>query len=418
MPVFEYKGIDAKGKEVSGIIDADNPRSARSRLRKQGTFPTEVRAQRSGAAKAKGGKRGGKGMSIEVDLSRTFEFVTASDVATMTSQLSTLVGASIPMVEALSALLEQVEKPALKVVLADVKEKVNEGSSLAKALQAHPKVFDDLYVNMVAAGEQSGALDLVLERLTQHTEAMLALRSKVVTALIYPLLMAGVGVSLLTLIFVVVIPKMRKLFDSFGEGLPLLTRMLLGASDLFNDWWWLLLGLTLAGTFLFRHWVKTEKGRKRWDSLLLQAPVLGKILRTIAVSRFCRTLSTLLASGVPILTALQIVQRVVGNVVLAKAVEQAANNIREGQSVAVPLRQSGEFPPLVCHMIAIGERTGELEPMLEKVANAYDTTVERALSAFTSMLEPMLIVLMGGTIGVTALALLLPMMQMSQFAGS
>ena len=275
MPVFEYKGIDAKGKEVSGIIDADNPRSARSRLRKQGTFPTEVRAQRSGAAKAKGGKRGGKGMSIEVDLSRTFEFVTASDVATMTSQLSTLVGASIPMVEALSALLEQVEKPALKVVLADVKEKVNEGSSLAKALQAHPKVFDDLYVNMVAAGEQSGALDLVLERLTQHTEAMLALRSKVVTALIYPLLMAGVGVSLLTLIFVVVIPKMRKLFDSFGEGLPLLTRMLLGASDLFNDWWWLLLGLTLAGTFLFRHWVKTEKGRKRWDSLLFCAMLIG-----------------------------------------------------------------------------------------------------------------------------------------------
>ncbi len=426
MPVYEYKGLDGKGKEVSGIVDADSARTARTKLRKQGTFPTEVKEQSAGTArkvtgkggKASGGASKGKGLNVEIDLSKTFQFVTRADVATMTSQLSTLVGASIPMVEALSALLDQVEKPALKVVLADIKERVNEGSSLAKALGHHPKVFDDLYVNMVAAGEQSGALDKVLDRLTEHTESMLALRSKVTTALIYPALMAFVGVGLLTVIMLVVVPKVRKLFDSFGEGLPLPTKILLETSQFFMDWWWLISALVTVGLFLWRRWLKTKEGRAKWDRWMLRIPVLGGILRTIAVSRFCRTLSTLLISGVPILTALGIVQKVVGNVVLTEAIEKAADNIREGQSVAVPLRQSGEFPPLVTHMIAIGERTGDLEPMLEKVANAYDAAVDRAIATFTSLLEPLLIVVMGGVIGGTAIALLLPMMQMSKFAGS
>ncbi|MFH1469714.1 MAG: type II secretion system inner membrane protein GspF [Pseudomonadota bacterium] len=426
MPVYEYKGIDQKGKEVSGIIDADSARTARARLRKAGTFPTEVTEQRSSAApkaSGKGGQKkvsrgGGKGLSFEIDFSRTFQVITRADVATMTSQLSTLVGASIPMVEALAALVEQVEKPALKVVLSDIKEKVNEGSSLAKALSAHPKIFDDLYVNMVAAGEQSGALDKVLDRLTQHTESMLALRSKVTSALIYPMLMAAIGSGLLTVIMLVVVPKVRRLFDSFGKGLPLPTKILLNVSQFCMDWWWLISLLLALVIFLWRRWVKTEKGHATWDRWMLKLPIMGPILRIVAVSRFCRTFSTLLASGVPILSALNIVKRVVGNVVLSEAIEKAAENIREGQSVAVPLRQSGEFPPLVTHMIAIGERTGELEPMLEKVANAYDAATERALSTMTSLLEPLLILVMGGTIGATALALLLPMMQMSKFAGS
>jgi general secretion pathway protein F len=216
----------------------------------------------------------------------------------------------------------------------------------------------------------------------------------------------------------VVVPKVRKLFDSFGEGLPLPTKILLETSQFFMDWWWLISILLSLAIWGWRRWLKTPGGRNTWDRWLLRVPVLGGILRTIAVSRFCRTLSTLLVSGVPILTALGIVQKVVGNVVLTKAIEKAADNIREGQSVAVPLRQSGEFPPLVTHMIAIGERTGDLEPMLEKVANAYDAAVDRAISTFTSLLEPLLIVVMGGVIGGTAIALLLPMMQMSKFAGS
>jgi len=422
MPVYEYKGLDAKGKETSGIIDADSARTARAKLRKTGTFPTEVTEQSGGASRKVSGKGKAepksKGLNLEIDFSKSFQFISSADVATMTSQLSTLVGASIPMVEALSALLDQVEKPALKVVLADIKDRVNEGSSLAKALSHHPKVFDDLYVNMVAAGEQSGALDKVLDRLTEHTESMLALRSKVTTALIYPALMAIIGVGLLSVIMLVVVPKVRKLFDSFGEGLPLLTKILLNSSEFFMQWWWLISLAFGVAVYLWRRWLKTEKGRNTWDRWLLKIPVMGGILRTIAVSRFCRTLSTLLASGVPILTALGIVKNVVGNKVLSDAIDKAADSIREGQSVAVPLRQSGEFPPLVTHMIAIGERTGDLEPMLEKVAIAYDAAVERSISTFTSLLEPLLIVVMGGTIGVTALALLMPMMEMSKFAGS
>lgn len=412
MPVFEYKAFDAKGREVAGIVDADNARGARARLRKQGIYPTAIDVQQPGKATK------GKGLAIQVDFSRVFQRVSRGDVATMTSQLATLVGASIPLVEALTALQEQVEKPALKVVLADVREKVNEGASLGKALRAHPRVFDDLYVNMVTAGEQSGSLDVVLERLTEHTEAMLRLRQKIVAALIYPVLMALVGLGLLIGIFTVVIPRVRRLFDSFGEGLPLVTRLLLWVSEVVGGWWWAVILLVGLAWWLFRRWSRTEEGRYKWHSMLLRVPILGRILRTIAVSRFCRTLSTLLVSGVPIINSLQIVQRVVANDVLAKAIGGSTDNIREGQSIAVPLRQSGEFPPLVTHMIAIGERTGDLEPMLEKVAKAYDAYVERALEAFTSLLEPILIIAMGGTIGFVALALLLPMLQMSRLAGS
>lgn len=416
MPIFEYHGLDAHGKTTSGIIDADSSRAARLKLRKQNIFPTEVEEQKlDGKPKS---RVKGKGFSMEVDLSKYFTFISQQDVSTMTSQLATLVGASIPVVEALGAVQEQVEKQPLKVIMADVKEKVNEGASFAQALKSHPKVFDDLYVSMVAAGEASGALELVLARLATHTEAMVQLRSKVVAALIYPALMAFVGSGLLIGIFTVVVPRVRRLFDSFKATLPLITRIMLKTSDIVSAWWWIILPALILLLWLFRRWTHSPKGRLKWDQILLKIPVLGKIVRTIAVSRFCRTLATLLISGVPILNAFEIVARVVQNSVLAKAIEEASRNIQEGQSIAVPLRQSGQFPPLVTHMIAIGERTGELEPMLDKVANAYDSYVERALEAFTSMLGPIIIVMMGGTIGIFALALLLPMLQMSRMIGN
>jgi general secretion pathway protein F len=413
VPIYEYRGFDGNCKETSGIIDAESPRAARLKLRKQSIFPTDIDEKKADGKPA----TKGTGLSVQIDLSKYFTYVSATDVATMTAQLSTLVGASIPVVEALSAVLEQSEKPALKVVLADVREKVNEGASLAQSLKGHPKVFDELYTNMVAAGEKSGALELVLKRLADHTEAMGKLRGKVVAALIYPALMAMIGAGLLITIFTVVIPRVRRMFDSFHAGLPLLTRALLGASDIVGSYWWIVLALIALGVWLFRRWVKKPAGRERWHALQLKTPVIGKIVRTIAVSRFCRTLATLLVSGVPILTALEIVRRVVQNDVLARAIGEAAKNIQEGQSIAVPLRQSGQFPPLVTHMISIGERTGELEPMLDKVANAYDAYVERSLSAFTALLEPLLIIAMGGTIGIVALALLLPMLQLSRLAG-
>lgn len=411
MAVFEYKGFDGAGKNVSGIVDAENAKVARTRLRKQGVFPTEVKEQTAAA-----GGLSGEGLATRVDFSKYVQRVSVQDVATMTSQLSTLVGAGIPMVEALSAMIDQVDNPKLRVILAEVRDKVNEGASLADAMKGHPKVFSDLYVNMVRAGEASGALDVVLTRLTEYTESSVRLRGKLVSAMIYPLLMSVVGVGIVVGLFVFVIPRIRRIFDSFGESLPVITSALLAVSDFVASWWWALLILVGGVAYGFQRWVRTPEGRIQFDRILLRLPVFGRLNRLVAVSRFCRTLSTLLTSGVPILNAMAIVSTVVSNKILEEAIVSASRNVTEGQSLALPLKASGQFPPIVTHMIAIGERTGELEGMLSKVADAYDAEVENMLGALTSLLEPVLILLMGGVVAVVAVAILLPMLNMSAIA--
>lgn len=410
MAVFEYKGFDAGGKSVQGIVDADSPKAARAKLRKQNTFATEVWEQKAGAATR------GSGLKIEVDFSRFFQRVSTQDIATMTSQLATLVGSGIPMVEALSALVDQVENPLLKRVLVEIRQDVNEGDQLARAMRKHPKVFSSLYINMVGAGEQSGALDIVLRRLTDYTESQVKLQGKVTSAMMYPLLMGGVSALIVIGLFVGVIPRIRRIFDSFNAGLPLITRVMLGISDFLASYWWLV-GLLIGGmVYGAWRWVRTPQGRKKWHRWKLTMPIFGKVNRLVAVSRFCRTLSTLLDSGVPILTAVGIVKNVVENDILAEAIENAGKNIREGQSIAGPLKESGEFPPLVTHMIAIGEKTGELEPMLGKVSDSYDQQVENMLGAMTSLLEPILILTMGGVVAIVALSILLPMLNLSAIA--
>ena len=405
MAVYEYKGLSAAGGSVSGIIDADNAKSARSKLRKQGVFPTDVHEQ-------KGASRG-KGLNFEIDLNQTFERITQKDVAAMTGQMSTLVGAGIPIVEALTALIDQVEKPKLEKVLRDIREKVNQGATLAEAMREHGEVFPPLYVNMVGAGEQSGALETVLNRLTEYTEAQVALRGKIVTALTYPALMGGVSGLIIIGLFVGVIPRIRRIFESMDAALPTITQVVIAISDFLIDYWMLLPFVFIAMGLGFRSWIQTDEGRLKWHTFLLKVPVLGAVNRKVAVSRFCRTLSTLLDSGVPILTAVGIVKTVVGNDVIAEAIGAAGVNIAEGQSIAKPLKESGQFPPLVTHMINIGEKTGELEPMLGKVADAYDQEVERTLESLTSILEPLMIVVMGGIVAIVALSILLPMLNMS-----
>lgn len=409
MPVYEYKGLDSGGKAIAGIIDADTAKIARSRLRKQGVFPTEIVEQVETAAK-------GSGLNIEIDVSKYFQFVSPRDVSILTTQMSTLIGAHVPMAEALAALVEQSEKPRLKVVVSKVKERVNEGATLADALEDHPKIFDELYVHMVRAGERSGALAEVLKRLAKFTEGQVKLQGQILGAMAYPVLMMCVGLLILLGLFIGVLPRIRSLFDSLGgeEALPLVTRVVFFVGDTLVGWWWAF-PLVAAGAFwAFRRWVRTEKGRERFDRIKLRLPVFGKINRLVAVSRFCRTLATLLVSGVPIVSALQIVEAVVGNVVLSRAIHEATVNIQEGQSIAVPLRQSGEFPPLVTHMIAIGERTGELERMLTSVADAYEDEVEATVSTLTSLLAPMMILVMGGAVFVVAIGLLMPMQNLSQ----
>ncbi len=406
MPVYEYLGLDGAGKPAKGIIDADSAKTARARLRKQNVFPTDDWEKKEGATR-------GKGLELQVDFSKLGQRVSVEEIAQMTSQLGTLIGAGIPLVDALTALTEQVENAKLKATLVDVKQKVNEGTNLAKALRAHPTVFDDLYVNMIDAGEQSGALDRVLERLTAYTESQVALRGKLVAAMTYPILMMCVSSALVLGLFSFVIPRLKRIFDSFDATLPLITRVLFGTSNLVTGYWWALLIVGGVGAWAGRKWLKTPKGRAWWHASQLKLPVFGKINRLVAVSRFCRTLSTLLVSGVPILTALGIVKSVVGNDVIAAAIAAAGKNISEGQSVAGPLKASGQFPPIVTHMITIGEKTGELEGMLSKVADSYDSQVENTVNALTSLLTPIMTLFMGGVVAVIALGILLPMLNLT-----
>ena len=410
MAVYEYKGLDSSGGAVNGIIDADNAKAARSKLRRDGVFPTTIAEQKNKGAST------GAGLSREVDIAQYFERITPKDIAAMTGQMSTLVGANIPIVEALTALVDQVEKPKLERILRDIREKVNQGATLADALRDHSDVFPPLYTNMVGAGEQSGALETVLQRLTDYTENQVALRGKIVTALTYPALMGGVSGLIIIGLFVGVIPRIRRVFDSMDTALPALTQFVMAISDFLIAYWPLLLVLSMGAIAAFRYWVKTPEGQTAWHGFLLRIPVLGPVTRKVAVSRFCRTMSTLLDSGVPILSAVAIVKTVVGNDIIAEAIAGAGKNIAEGQSIAVPLKESGQFPPLVTHMINIGEKTGELEPMLGKVADAYDQEVERTLEGLTSILEPVMIVVMGGIVAVVALSILLPMLNMSAIA--
>ena len=407
MAVYEYKGFDGSGAESTGIVDADSPKTARQKLRRQGVFPTDVWEQKAGQATR------GKGISVQIDFSRILQRVKVQEVAAMTAQLSTLVGAGVPMVESLTALIDQVDNPALKVIMTEVREDVNQGDALASALQKHPKAFDDLYINMVAAGESSGALDVVLARLADYTDAQVRLRGKVTSALVYPVLMGCISLLIVSGLFLGVIPRIRRIFDSMGAGLPLLTRIMLGISELLQGWWWAFILLTIALLVGVQRWVRTPSGRAKWHRWKLNMPIFGRVNRLVAVSRFCRTFSTLLDSGVPILSAVAITKNVVQNDILAAAIEGAGKNIREGESIAGPLRESGEFPPLVTHMIAIGEKTGELEPMLARVSDSYDQQVENILGALTSLLEPLLIVVLGGVVVIVALSILLPMLNLS-----
>jgi general secretion pathway protein F len=452
MAVFEYRGlVSASGKGVHGVRDADNARSLRAVLKREGVMLTSARED----LKARAGDRTAQA---------PFAFlrrVSVEDVSMMTRQLATLVAAGIPLVEAVSALIEQMEKLELKRVL-------------TQALEAHPTVFSKLYVSMVAAGEASGTLEGVLERLADYLESQSKLRGKVGAALAYPALMLVIGSVLVTVMMVVVVPKVTSIFESMDRALPWYTQLLIGTSHLIasNAMLGFLLSLVTftftrsalrdykpseqakrmafvalalaAGTVLLigafsveslafyslgvllgvlagigvawvTAWLATPQGRLSRDTFILRMPIFGGLVRMLAVSRFARTLATLLRSGVPLLKAMEIVKNVLDNAKLENVIETATGSIREGESIAGPLKRSGDFPPIVTHMIAVGERSGQLEQMLENVARAYDTQVESRVQALTSLLEPLMMVVMGGGVGFIAFAILMPLIQMNEF---
>src|SRR5947199_217614 len=413
MPVFEYTGLTEAGKNVRGIRDAESSKVLRQILRKDGVYLTDARAAEAGATVAEHKT----GLSREVDLGAMLGFtgVSSQDLAITTRQLATLIAAGIPLVDALTALVDQTEQRSLKRIMGVVKQKVNEGSSLADALREHPKVFSDLYVNMIRAGESSGALDVVLVRLADFTESQAQLRNKILGAMLYPAIMAVVGIGIVSILFVVVIPTVTKIFADMNVALPWTTHILISVSSFARDYWYLVVVLLPALVFGVRGYVRTPPGRAAWDRATSQTPIFGELIRMLALSRFAKTLATLLASGVPLLTAMDIVKNIVSNTLLADVIDKARDAIREGESIAAPLKRSGQFPPLVYHMIAIGERSGQLEEMLQNVAKSYESQVEMRVAALTSLLEPVMIVCMGGGVAFIVFSILMPIMQLNTF---
>ena len=408
MPVFEYKALTAAGKAVQGLREAESPKTLRAALKRDGVFLTEVLGEQQQQAQAK----------RDVNVRRwVVGRVSTEDLSIMTRQLAVLIHAGIPLVESLAALVEQVEHERLKRVVSDVRQRVNEGASLADALAAHPRVFTGLFVNMIRAGESSGALDVVLVRLADFTESQARLRSKIVATMIYPAAMLVIGTLVLGALFTVVIPKITKIFEDTKAVLPWTTKVLIAISTFMaHSWWAVLLGQVLLVWGFFR-WKASAAGRARWDRFKLTVPVFGRLIRTIAIGRFSRTLATLLKSGVPLLAAMDIVKNVVGNVRLAEVIEQARVSIQEGESIAAPLKRSGEFPPLVHHMVAVGEKSGSLEEMLGNVADAYEDQVETTVAALTSLLEPFMIVAMGVVVAFIVFSILMPILQINTLAG-
>jgi general secretion pathway protein F len=410
MPVYAYKGLNEKGRNVGGIIDADSPKTARIKLRRSGIFPTDLNETREKAGGATGTATTSR---FSVDLSGMFERITPQDLALVTRQLATLVGAGLPLVECLGALVEQVDSSKQKKILSQVRESVVEGGTLADAMKAHPSVFSDLYVSMVRAGEASGALDLVLIRLAEYTERAAALRAKVRSALTYPVFMGVASMAILFFLLSYVVPKVTRIFAETHAQLPTMTIILLAISGFLSNYWWLILGVVVAVVIGVRVSTRSEAGRLRFDRLTLGIPYFGKVLKKVALARFARTLSTLLLGGIPLLQALDIVKHVVSNMVLSNAIEDGRNSIREGHSVADPLKKSGLFPPLLVHMIAVGEKSGELESMLARAADAYDSEVEASVSALSSIMEPVLVLFMGAVVLFIVMAILLPIFQLN-----
>jgi len=406
MAVFEFRGVAASsGKVIRGVRDAENAKMLRAALRRDGILLTLATEETVAKSKAK----------RDIDLFKYFRRIGTADVAVMTRQLATLVRAGIPLVEAIGALVDQVEKDELKRVLTVVREKLNEGTSFAKTLEQHPRAFPPIYVNMVAAGEASGTLEQVLERLADFMEGQARLRQKVSAALAYPILMALIGTLIISVLMIAVVPKVTAIFESLDRALPWYTQVLIGVSNFAAGYWWLLILLIGAGTWRFRRWKKTPDGRMKWDTFCLRAPIFGRLIRMLSVARFAKTLATLLAAGVPLLKAMDIVKNVLDNALLEKVVEEATGSIREGESIADPLRRSGQFPPIVTHMIAVGEKSGALEQMLESVATAYDAQVETNVQALSSLLEPLMIVVMGAAVGFIAFSIMMPLIQMNDF---
>jgi general secretion pathway protein F len=399
---FEYTAVDAAGRERKGVLEGDTARQVRQLLRDQALLPVEVNEvsqTEKKESKAKFAiKRG----------------VSASDLSLLTRQIATLVRSGLPLEEALAAVSEQTEKPRVRSIVMGVRAKVMEGHTLADGLSDFPAVFDELYIATVAAGEQSGHLDTVLERLSDYTENREVLRSRTMNAMLYPVLLFIVCISIVALLLTFVVPKIVKQFENSKAALPMLTQILIGISDFLRNWGLLLLaGLILAG-FGIKRWLRDPAARRRFHALLLRLPLVGKVVRGSNTARFSRTFSTLTSSAVPVLEALRISGEVVTNLPMRDAVQDAANRVREGAPIGKSLGSSKIFPPMMIHLISSGESSGELETMLDRAATNQEREMDSILSTAVGLLGPLMILFMGGMVLIIVLAMLLPIFQLNQ----
>ena len=406
MPVYEYIALDAGGRRQKGIVDAGNMAAARQKLRETDVFPVEI----AETADMKREETAGRGRAVHL-----FRKVGLRELSVMTRQLATLLGAGLPLVPSLSALVAQIRHPALRTTLARIREEVNEGNSLTQSMSHFPEVFPPFYINMVRAGEASGTVNLVLDRLADFNESQQALRMKIRSALAYPIFMFFIGSGVLFFLVTFVVPNITNIFREMHQTLPGVTVFLIVVSGFLKAFWWIIGLVLVAAIFGFRYAVrKTERGHYLWDVFKLNAPLFGDLNRKLAVARFSRTLGTLLQSGVPLLAALEIARNVVNNVVIAAEIRRSAKDVEEGQSLSAPLSRSGFFPPIAVEMIAVGEQSGNMEAMLFRIAQAYETEVEANILLLTSLLEPAMILAMGVVVGFVVISVLLPIFEMNQ----
>ncbi|MDF1553699.1 MAG: type II secretion system inner membrane protein GspF [Deferrisomatales bacterium] len=406
MAVFEYEGLDGRGKAVRGIVDAEGTRAARLKLKRQGVFATRVTEAQQTEKAAGRSRLGLLGRGIGV-----------RDLSLITRQVATLLGAGLPLVAALGSLLEQVDAERTRRILSQVREGVNEGKAFHEVLSAHERSFPPIYRNMVRAGEASGTLPLVLGRLADFLEESVAFRQKLQAALVYPILMGIVGTGILWFLMVSVVPRVTQIFVDQQRALPAPTRILLAVSATMQEYGWLLLPIGLVLLFALRRYGRSAKGRLVLHGMVLRAPALGRFTRVVAVSRFSKTLGTLLSSGVPLLSALDISRAVLGNAVLERAVERVRDEVREGRSLHDALRATGQFPAAMCQMVGVGEESGAVDELLLKISEAFEAQVGAAVATLTSLLEPLMILAMGLAVGFVVLAILLPIFEMSQMIG-
>ena len=398
MPVFVWKGTASNGEIQKGEIEAQDEQAVRRLLRQQRISPSKIKA---------------KPKDLLENIAFLQKKVLPKDIVIFTRQLSTMIDAGLPLIQGLEILANQQENKAFKKILMDTKSDVESGSTFADALKKHPKQFDRLFCNMIAAGEMGGILDDVLKRLADYMEKALRLKRKIKGALTYPIIVLAISAMVIGVILIFVIPVFEKMFADFGGALPVPTQMVVNLSNFVKSYSLLMIGVVAVMVFLFKKYYKTEKGKRVVDGLVLKSPVFGPLLKKVAVAKLTRTLGTLIDSGVPILETLNVAAGTAGNKVVEEAIYNVRSSISEGRTIAQPLGESGIFPAMVVQMVSVGETTGALDQMLNKIADFYDEEVETAVDALTSMIEPFMIVFLGGTVGSIIIAMYLPIFTMA-----